>query len=180
MSFFVFYIFIYLFATFTNMFLRFTWENEGGTSWTKYFSHGVPSELDIISIDDYYLNVSEHRKFYEQEIYPLLNENQKVFLVPGAFATRITINTSQWCTKPDGTPGQTMQDCDRFMVNLTKEYYQWALEDQRVVGFAPWHWDTRGADEVSRSKEVGVEDMPLTKAQWKLIGDDIRRGSFTT
>ena len=28
-----------------------------------------------------------HRKFYEEAIYPLLHPHQKVFLVPGAFAT---------------------------------------------------------------------------------------------
>ena len=71
-----------------------TWENEGGTGWVTYFNTtGVPTELDIISFDDYYMGLSPqteangHRKFYEQSIYPLLKPHQKVFLVPGAFAT---------------------------------------------------------------------------------------------
>ena len=72
-----------------------TWENEGGTGWVKYFkqSGGVPAELDIISFDDYYMGsdpqteADGHRKFYEESIYPLLKPHQKVFLVPGAFAT---------------------------------------------------------------------------------------------
>ena len=70
-----------------------TWENEGGTGWVKYFKTGVPAELDIISLDDYYMGTTPateaagHRAFYEKSIYPLLKPHQKVFLVPGAFAT---------------------------------------------------------------------------------------------
>ena len=40
-----------------------TWENEGGTSWVKYFSKadgGVPAGLDIISLDDYYMGAHAH------------------------------------------------------------------------------------------------------------------------
>jgi hypothetical protein len=35
-----------------------TWENEGGTSWVKYFKDGVPAELDIISLDNYYMGTT--------------------------------------------------------------------------------------------------------------------------
>ena len=75
-----------------------TWENEGGTAWMKKFqSTGIPPELDIISLDDYYLwvnhtdtpqsQVDGHRHLYESSIYPLLHPHQKVYLVPGSFAT---------------------------------------------------------------------------------------------
>jgi hypothetical protein len=49
--------------------------------------------------DDYYMGdspVSEaagHRKFYEEAIYPLLHPHQKVYLVPGAFATHEPTHT---------------------------------------------------------------------------------------
>ena len=35
-----------------------TWENEGGTGWVKYFKDGVPAELDIISLDNYYMGTT--------------------------------------------------------------------------------------------------------------------------
>ena len=79
-----------------------TWENEGGTNWvTDFAKGGIPDELDVISMDDYYMwnwkegsgsdtpqkQVEGHRKFYEEKIYPLLKPHQRVFIVPGSFAT---------------------------------------------------------------------------------------------
>ena len=37
------------------------------------------------------------------------------------------------------------------------------------AGFAPWHWDSRTIPEVTPYKEVGVVDMPKTKAAWREI-----------
>lgn len=56
-----------------------TWENEGGTTWTKDFQKtGIPSELDIISLDDYYMWINDsitpqsqvdgHRAFYKSTL----------------------------------------------------------------------------------------------------------------
>lgn len=56
------------------------------------------------------------------------------------------------------------------MVNQTQAYLNWALQDERIVGFAPWHWDSRGVDEVSPSKEVGTVELPKLTAEWKKIG----------
>jgi len=149
----------------------FTWLNEGGTSWTEVFKKvgGLPAKLDIISLDDYSLSVQQHRSFYEQSIYPLMNSKQSAFLVPGAFATRGNsswTSQSQWCCG-----GDTPEACDECMVNRTQGFWQWALEDPRITGMAPWHWDTRGKDEVSKFKEVGVADMPKLKSLWKHIHD---------
>eukprot|EP00051_Salpingoeca_urceolata_P020066 m.298062 g.298062 ORF g.298062 m.298062 type:complete len:291 (-) comp19534_c6_seq1:73-945(-) len=78
-----------------------SWENEGGTAWVDSFAKdGIPDNLDIISFDDYYLSVEEHRKFHEEKVYPLLKPHQSTFLVPGTFATNGTsswIHGSQWC-----------------------------------------------------------------------------------
>ena len=147
------------------------WENEGGTNWVKYFaSNGngkIPAALDIISLDDYYLNVSEHRAFYEKSIYPLLSPHQSVWIVPASYATngtRAWIKASPWCCGGDTVPA-----CGACVSNLVEQYYAWANEDPRVSGMAPWHWDTRGKDEVSTYKEIGTVDMPQLKATWKKI-----------
>eukprot|EP00041_Stephanoeca_diplocostata_P017238 m.343817 g.343817 ORF g.343817 m.343817 type:complete len:75 (-) comp20635_c0_seq1:454-678(-) len=57
---------------------------------------------------------------------------------------------------------------------LPRDFFAWAQEDERVTGLAPWHWDSRGVDEVSAYKEIGVVDMPLLKAEWRTIGRAIR------
>jgi hypothetical protein len=49
-----------------------------------------------------------------------------------------------------------------------------AMEDARVAGFAPWHWDTRPIGVVSPFKEVGVVEMPKTKEAWRAIGKLVR------
>lgn len=86
----------------------------------RYFKDGgIPDELDVISFDDYYLTVAEHRAFYEESIYPLLKSHQSVWLVPGAYATdgnSSWIEHSPWCCG-----GSTVADCDACMVNRTNE-----------------------------------------------------------
>eukprot|EP00041_Stephanoeca_diplocostata_P017239 m.343839 g.343839 ORF g.343839 m.343839 type:complete len:114 (-) comp20635_c0_seq5:454-795(-) len=94
---------------------------------------------------------------------------RSVFLVPGAYTTGHDISKSPWCCG-----GSTLHDCDVCMVNRTRDFFAWAQEDERVTGLAPWHWDSRGVDEVSAYKEIGVVDMPLLKAEWRTIGRAIR------
>ena len=167
------------------------WENEGGTSWVDDFKeHGVPVELDIISTDDYYMwdnndkprrspqsQVDGHRQFYEQSIYPLLKPHQKVYLVPGSYATHDT-KTYSPAKYPQGNLSYcyntSYASCDQWMADQANAFAQWAYEDQRIAGIAPWHWDTRNIGVVTPYKEVGVVDMPLTKAAWTNIGSAIR------
>ena len=42
------------------------------------------------------------------------------------------------------------------------------------------HWDSRTIPEVSPYKEVGVVDMPLTKAAWKEIGQIVRKNKLAS
>lgn len=147
------------------------WGNEGGTNWPSKVPNGtLPSALDAISIDDYTLSVEGHREWYNQHLYPMMQPHQRAFLVPGSFGTRYNISTSRWCGG-----GSTEADCDRWMVNNTRAFLGWALDDDRVIGFAPWHWDTRGKEEVSINKEVGTVELPLLKAEWRRIGQIVRR-----
>ena len=48
------------------------------------------------------------------------------------------------------------------MADQAHAFANWALEDDRVAGIAPWHWDTRKIGVVTPYKEVGVVDMPKT------------------
>jgi len=130
-----------------------TWENEGGTKWVDYFKDGVPAELDIISLDDYYMydktasaqsQADGHRQFYEASINPLLKPHQKVYLVPGSFGThqptlgpedRYPFGNASYCYNG------TFDGCDRYMVDQANAFAAWAYEDTRVAGIAPWHVD---------------------------------------
>ena len=117
------------------------WENEGGTSWVDYVNKELggklPAGLDVFSIDDYSMTVEQHREFHEQTIYPMLHPHQRVWLVPGAFATNGAENQSksEWCCG-----GDTFEACDACMVNRTRDFFNWAAEDPNITGFAPWHW----------------------------------------
>jgi len=62
------------------------------------------------------------------------------------------------------------------MADQAKAFAAWAFDDPRVAGIAPWHWDSRGIGVVSAFKEVGVVDMPQTKAAWRAIGQRMRLG----
>jgi hypothetical protein len=162
-----------------------TWENEGGTQWVLQFSKGIPEELDVISLDDYYMwtnhtshtpqgQVDGHRQWYEKNIYPLLKPHQMVYLVPGSYATHDPRGPI-----PPGYPygnetycyHGTFAGCDDYMADQADAFAAWAFDDSRVAGIAPWHWDTRKIGVVTPFKEVGVVDMPKTKATWKAIHD---------
>lgn len=170
-----------------------TWENEGSTGWVKDFAKdGIPDELDVISMDDYYMwdwnnetdvdtnddtpqkQVDGHRRFYEQKIYPLLKPHQRVFIVPGSFATRDSRPASAVKGYPLGNRtycyNGTASGCDSYMAAQARAYGAWAMEDPLVSGLFPWHWDSREIGITTPYKEVGVVDMPKTKSAWREIG----------
>lgn len=169
-----------------------TWANEGGTGWVKAFKDGgVPTELDVISTDDYYLwdkgvdspqsQVDGHRHFYESAIYPLLHPHQKVFIVPGSFGTHDPRGATHRYPRGNRTYcyGTTFDSCDSYMADQANAFATWAFADSRVAGIAPWHWDTRGIGVVTPFKEVGVRDMPKTREAWRGIGEKMRgRGAL--
>ena len=176
----------------------FTWANEGGEVWVEQFNaSGIPASLDVVSIDDYYMDakgtpesqVQGHRQWYENTLYPLLNAEQRVFVVPGSFATRnangpttgrYANGNATFCYRDAATGAVTPATCDAYMADQANAFATWAWDDARVVGFAPWHWDTRGIADVSPYKEIGVVDMPRTKAAWKKIGARVRRAAAAT
>ena len=134
-----------------------------------------------------------HRAFYEQSIYPLLKPHQRVFLVPGSYGTRDaqqhgsgyplanesycypdTAQTAAAVSTVSTVSTVTFDGCDRYMADQANAFAAWAFEDPRVAGIAAWHWDTRKIGVVTPYKEVGVVDLPKTRAAWKAIGKRIR------
>ena len=123
-----------------------------------------------------------------ESIYPLLSPHQKVYIVPGSFATHdprtkgpgaaYPFGNKTYCYSPhvvgddqtSESEAAAFQGCDEYMRDQANAYGRWALSDSRVAGIAPWHWDSREIGVVTPFKEVGVVDMPLTKAAWQAIG----------
>ena len=71
----------------------------------------------------------------------------------------------------------TLDGCDRYMADQAKAFAEWAFEDPRVAGLAPWHWDSRKLGVVTPFKEVGVCDLPRTRDSWAVIGQMIRNNA---
>ena len=64
------------------------------------------------------------------------------------------------------------------MAQQTSDFAAWAVEDPRVAGFAPWHWDSRPIGVVTPYKEVGTVEMPKTRAAWTAVGKIVRANNF--
>ena len=134
---------------------------------------GLPAELDAISIDMYSpsegcgtgsiwagsgpCNASANLyycpdptkeadcllKYYQAAIFPLMNDKQRAFFVPGLFG-------------PVGG-GAADAATDEILTQKFELYWQNALADPHIIGLNPWHYD---------------QDKPLPKgvnAKWNAL-----------
>lgn len=96
----------------------------------------IPPALDFVSIDAYVGDGSFEptwmRQFYQQFIYPKLQPHQRVWVVPGL------TGPLQDGVAPPGPPYLN----DTLFLEKIQGYYNWTLQDDRVVGFMPWHWES--------------------------------------
>ena len=94
---------------------------------------GVPSEIDLISVDDYASRNSSASAqareaddvlaWYTSHIYPALSPRQSVFFVPGLYGPRVD----------DAT--------DELLVRKFERYWELASSEKRVSGLKPFHFD---------------------------------------
>eukprot|EP01047_Picozoa_sp_COSAG01_P005120 COSAG01_NODE_172_length_23108_cov_26.690496_18_plen_1009_part_00 len=115
--------------------------------------------LDVVSIDLYEYKTgkmlgaaeaSHVKQYYEQHIFHHLGPHQKVAVVPGLFADSSelhhhnrTVQDAVLCAKLDG-------------------YMAWIAKEPRIVGVAPFHWDTfkDGAGSPPAIFRRGAEGFP--------------------
>ena len=64
-------------------------------------------------------------------------------------------------------PNPHVIEYETVMVQKADDYFAWAMQDARIMGLAPWHWDTRSPKVVSFGKEIGTADMPQLRARWQ-------------
>jgi hypothetical protein len=122
-----------------------SFQGERGRPWSWIHGDKLPAGLDLISLDAYELTNStrlfddawwhaeprENRALYKKFIYPMLRPHQRVLLVPGLYGNASTV-------LPRRTPDADLQD-ERLVLKLN-EYWDWAKDDDRVIGLNPYHW----------------------------------------
>ena len=96
-------------------------------------------DLDVVSIDLYefptgkMLGVEEAdhvRGYYEHYIFPLLSPHQNVAVVPGLFADSLEQHH------------HNRSEQDEALCSKLASYQLWIQTEPRIVGMAPFHWDT--------------------------------------
>ena len=118
----------------------------------------------IYHYDDDILFVNNTVKpFYEKYVFQRINVNkQSVFCVPGSFAS----NNNKECD---------FNCYEEMSINDANQYYEWAKNDERIIGLMGWHWIS--VTDNTSMEEIGTRDMPKTKANWERIGQMIIHGN---
>ena len=152
------------------------YENECGDSIsTLPPGEFLSPDLDLVSIDVYqdYLPSSpispkealSARHFAETEMYPRMHPHQRIMFVPGTFA----------CSNLSFMP---LNESSARVVAALDGFFQWGLEDDRVAGFNPWHFNDRGHPQHNPpcDMQLGAVSMPKVVEKLKEIGKHIIHG----
>ena len=115
------------------------------------------------------------RGLYERYVYPRISAGSKTkaLAVPGAFApTGQSAPCRAWetCDNPLNSTGTAY---DRFWALHATELWNWAVEDPRLEGFAPWHWSDEPSYGVRMAR--GMKDMPETVSVYTELGLRMKR-----
>ena len=124
----------------------------------------VPTELNWISIDYYDYNngtleFEQTISIYNSMIFPIMNKNQSALFVPGIFACN-----------------QTTIDFDsQQIVHKLNLFFNYSLNDDRIKGFNPWHFNNRSSEEHPPPciMEIGAIAMPNVLSKLQQIGEYI-------
>eukprot|EP01052_Picozoa_sp_SAG31_P043601 SAG31_NODE_7316_length_1721_cov_2.074599_2_plen_323_part_01 len=109
-----------------------------------YFT--LPPALSWFSFDYYHYDgndtgahVKAVRDMYEKHVYPKMLPHQKLLLVPGAFAMPVGSKNPDCTWKPNCRKTPCDLACyDEMGADDAAHYWQWAQNDTRVIGLAPW------------------------------------------
>jgi hypothetical protein len=100
---------------------------------------------------------------------------EQVLLAPGIYG-----NTPEGCRRLQYGNNYTcrIEEQEIQVVKKLEAYFEWAVSDDRIVGFNPWHFNTRSADQYHpvADMRIGAVQMPLVLAKLKEIGKYITHG----
>ena len=100
--------------------------------------------------------VSTTRDYYQRFVFPKLSPQQRVWLVPGLFAT---IKTA-----PSRAQSLALSVNDTAQRAKLAGYAAWTAEERRIVGWMPFHYYNRLWEPSPASGSWGAEVMPETLA----------------
>ena len=155
-----------------------------------YYPH-VPTGLDWISLD-YYPDAGTaagYRRLYDNALYGLMSKQQMALIVPPAYGFNGYDDGDKPCAQGmdkaacadqtccsnhtrDGPNPPCHGNCTAAMLQWAAFTYDWAREDTRIVGLAPWHWESRQ----NGPMQPGMERMPAVLAAFQQIGAEIVSG----
>jgi len=123
----------------------------------------VPESINWVSFDLYDVNngtnaAIETINSYEKYVFPRLNDNQKVILVPGVMGC----NYTQF----------ELNDNSQEIVDDLNYLFNWAKNENRVAGFNPWHFNNRSTNQAAPpcNMKPGALTMPNVVNKLKEIG----------
>lgn len=64
---------------------------------------------------------------------------------------------------------------DTMCAKDANDFYAWAVSDELVAGFAPWHWHYDAGCKKFKD-EIGTDVLPKTRAAWTAIGKKVIAG----
>lgn len=120
--------------------------------------HGVPPELDYISLDYYRVGAQEPlqaAEFYRRFVYPKMHSRQRTFVVPGLY----------------GDASKSVESQEPALLEKLEGFWSWAKNDTNVNGMIPWHWNSWGSQRYKR----GASEFPRLVARLREIGGQIKR-----
>eukprot|EP01043_Picozoa_sp_COSAG02_P064259 COSAG02_NODE_9338_length_2251_cov_2.042751_2_plen_323_part_00 len=127
----------------------------------RYWPH-VPAALDFVSVDVYCwpdveaCEVALAKTFYDEYVFPKISPTQKVWLVPGLFATIRQANSS--------AESIALSVNDSSQLEKMQAYAEWTASDSRIVGWMPFHYYNRVWSPTPASGSWGAQTMPQTVA----------------
>lgn len=165
-----------------------TWKHECGEIAVQGYPY-VPPAIDWISLD-YYPNEGTFegaRRMYNESLYPLLSDHQRVMFVTPAYSCITGGDASfadRFCCHNDTRDGANPPchgDCERALSEWALEAYNWARTDERFVGLSAWHWSQPGDPSPSSfptptSMDPGLEYMTQLRSLYVQIGEEIVSG----
>jgi len=124
----------------------------------------IPSAVDWVSYDYYKLDQhawTDPMRDYPIYLYSKMSANQKALVVPGSYGSNVN-------------PHFSLQQYEQFMFQNAWAYYQWTLQDDRIIGINPWYYGPASSGQPGY--EVSTYDMPIVMDMWQKIGHAIVSG----
>ena len=128
-----------------------------------YLGNPLPADIDAISLDGYCpskpngCSSAEQegkdlmKNIYNHQLFPKMLPHQRVFVVPGLFAT--------------ANASVPIKAQDEQLVLKWKGYLDWIATEPRIIGINPWHFDSwAGGD------GLGASSFPKTLAAVAAFG----------